>query len=400
MRGAFPVPVSAPIVPRMSSPAWARGYGLAELKGITAMIGRHEAGLIHGAFGRYSERDAAADLEAGRLRLGPFDARGEPAWAISTRQQKRQQGVRDFTGAQRLVLPPLALSVARIAWQEGRLEGAVQELRGLWPAALNIWQEHPEQRQLPELLGLQLGAVKIAASSELRGIYVRPALAPEPYPRHQAIGLARLPIPIPLGDLAALIEQIRRLGDYAQHYSSYNARGSWTALSLRGFYDEPERIEKPSEMSKRWKADRPGHLEREIRDTPLRARLGAVEPILGCLPGRALERVRLMALAPGGGELTRHADITDPDAGAEIGKVLRLHIPLITNPRVRFTSWDLEGRRHAGSMRRGGVYYLDTRKPHTAHNDGESPRIHLVADVVADAELIAALAGAEEFPPA
>lgn len=380
----------------MTSPAWARGHDLSELKPITAMIGRHEAGMIHGAFGRYSERDAAADLEAGSLRLGP-SLGGEPSWAIVAKTLQRPQAVRDFTGALRLRLPAGGLSVARIAWQEGARGAALRALCALEPAALQIWQEHQWQRVLPRLLGLELGAVKIAASSEIRGTYVAPELAPEPYARHQRIGLARLPIPIPLGDLVPLLEQVRELGAYAQHYSSYNARGSWTALSLRGFYDEPERIEKPSEMSKRWKADRPGDLEREIRDTPLRAQLSAVEPILAALPCQSLERVRLMALAPGGGELTRHADITDPDAGAEIGKVLRLHFPLITNPAVVFTSWDLEGRRHAGSMRRGAVHYLDTRKPHTAHNGGESPRIHLVADVVASAETIAALAGSEEF---
>jgi len=380
----------------MSAPAWARGHEVSDLKAITRMVARHEEGMIHSAFGRYSEVDAVGDLEAGRLRLGPFDAAGEPAWLISTRSQKRPQRVRDFTGGQRLALPPGALSVARIAWQEGNLEGLLLELRYLRPHALQLWQEHVQHRGVAAALGLQLGAVKIAASSEIRGVYVPPALAPAPYPRHQSIGLARLPIPIPLGQIAALLEQIRGL-EYAQHYSSYNARGSWTALALRGFYDEPERIEKPSEMSKGWKAAHAEELELNVRDTPLRGRLSAAEPILAALPCQGLERVRLMALDPGGGELTRHADITDPDAGAEPGKVLRLHVPLITNDQVRFTGWDLEGRRHAGTMARGGVYYLDTRKPHTAHNGGASPRIHLVADVIANAETAEALAGAREF---
>lgn len=381
----------------MSAPAWARGHEVSDLKAITRMVARHDEGMIHSAFGRYSEVDAVGDLEHGRLRFGPFDAEGEPAWLISTRQQKRALSVRDFTGGQRLRLPPGALSVARLAWQSGHLEGMLRELRYLRPHAVTLWQEHAQDRGVAAALGLELGAVKIAASSEIRGIWVPRGLAPEPYPRHQAIGLGRLPIPIPLGHIAGLLEQIRGLA-YAQHYSSYNARGSWTALSLRGFYDEPEGIEKPAEMSKRWKAEHPADLALEVRDTPLRGDLSAAEEILALLPCAGLERVRLMALAPGGGELTRHADITDPDAGAEPGKVLRFHIPLITNERVRFTGWDLSGRRHAGTMARGGVYYLDTRKPHTAHNGGRTPRIHLVADVIANGETLEVLAGAEEFP--
>ena len=32
-------------------------------------------------------------------------------------------------------------------------------------------------------------------------------------------------------------------------------------------------------------------------------------------------------------------------------------------------------------MRKGEMWFLDTRRPHTAVNDGDDIRIHLVADV-------------------
>ena len=376
------------------NPSWARGYDVADLKAITAMVSAHEAGMIHGAFGRLNERDVATGLADGSIRLG--GSSGEVVWMIASRELARPLPIRDFTGEVRLTLPVGSRYVSRIAWADGWDRWMLSELDALGPAALQLWQELPAQRRLAGFLGLELGAVKISAASELRGLYVLPELKPEPYPRSQEIGLARLPVELP--QLGELLEQLAYLGAYAKHYSAYNARGSWTALSLRGFYDEPERIEKPSEMSRSWKAEHPDDLSREVRDTPLREKLPAVEAILDALPGAAFERIRLMALAPGGGELTRHADITDPDAGAAPGKLVRLHVPIITNRHVSFSGWDLFGQLRSGRMPRGTVCYLDTRKPHTAYNGGESQRIHLVADVVANAETVELLAAGDEFP--
>jgi len=365
------------------------------------MVGRHDAGLVHGAFGRLNERDLASEVEAKRILLGDYDEAGEPAWLLAHRRLGKALPIRDFTGEIRLRLPAGSCFVSRLAWKPGQEEPLLQALEDLAPDAIQIWQEHPSERAIVTMRGLQLGAVKIAASSEIRGVYVAPEAAPPAYPRNQALGLALLPLPLPAASLDALTAQVERLGrGFAAHYSTYNARGSWSALSLRGFYDEPERIEKPAEMSKRWKAEHAEELENPVRDTALRRLLPAVEPILAALPCDGLERVRLMALKPGGGELTRHADITDLAAGAEPGSIVRLHIPLVTNEACRFTSWDLDGRLRAGPMWRGGIFYLDTRKPHTAYNGGEVPRIHLVADVVANEETIVALVLGQEFSPA
>jgi hypothetical protein len=86
-----------------------------------------------------------------------------------------------------------------------------------------------------------------------------------------------------------------------------------------------------------------------------------------------------MRLAPGG-EASRHADITDPDAGASEGKVVRVHIPLISSERCVFQSWSLDGNTSSMVMRPGTAAYLDVRKPHTAVNTGDTPRVHLVVD--------------------
>lgn len=146
-------------------------------------------------------------------------------------------------------------------------------------------------------------------------------------------------------------------------------------------------------MSRRWKAENADKLGWEIADTPLRAALPEVEAILGKPPfaNTQLHRVRLMKLLPGGA-LSRHADITDPDAGARPGKLLRLHVPIETNANVVFSSWLPDGAQARAVMGPGALYYLDTRKPHAARNDGEGERIHLVVDAEASPELLDAIA--------
>jgi aspartyl/asparaginyl beta-hydroxylase (cupin superfamily) len=103
-----------------------------------------------------------------------------------------------------------------------------------------------------------------------------------------------------------------------------------------------------------------------------------------------------MRLAPGGGELTRHSDIVDPDVGTASGKFMRLHLPLITNPEVIFQQWLLDGTRVAMHMPLGQWSYIDTRKPHTARNGGDTDRIHLVVDAAATDSLRLALLRGEQ----
>ncbi len=144
-------------------------------------------------------------------------------------------------------------------------------------------------------------------------------------------------------------------------------------------------------MSKSWKAENAGRLEATVADTPARRALPELEELLALIPGEH-QRIRLMRLEPGGGELTRHADITDVEAGTTAGKLLRIHLPLQTNPEVEFTSWDVvSGVPYARHMAPGSAWFLDTRKPHTAVNRGETARIHLVVDAYSSPELLAML---------
>jgi hypothetical protein len=413
-----------------SAPDWANGYNVEDLKRITTLFERHDEGLVHGPFDRYSAHDAATDLRNGWLKLGPRGDEGVPVWACVVRELDRKQPVRDFTGG-RMTLSPGTLYCTRMAFTDEiaavSILGQLSTYNG--PIAVECWQEHPGERRLISRVraidatgqpggervgggGMRRAAVKIAASSSMRGLWVshdiedppwarRAGQRYTPYPKQELLGLAQLPLALPQNAILALSSH-PSVCDESAHaaYHSSNAKGeTWTALALRGFYDEPERVEKPSEMNRRWRREHKKDLDREPRDTPLRAALGpAAEKLLAALPCAGFERIRLMRLAPGGGEVSRHAGITDPHAGASEGKVVCVHIPLISNERCAFQSWGLDGNTSSMVMPPGTATYLDVRKPHTAVNLGDTRSVHLVVDCYANAATVEMLRNATPAP--
>jgi Aspartyl/Asparaginyl beta-hydroxylase len=410
---------SVPVERDERAPGWAKGYKLEDLRRITSLFNRHDEGLLHGAFDRYRDRDAANDLHNGWLMLGPRDAAGGPVWACVVRELDRTQSVRDFTGG-RVTLSPGTVYCTRMAFSDENAAGRLLVQLRIYdgPIAVECWQEHSGERALVSRLraidkrgvpggeralggGMRLAAVKIRESSAMRGLWVsRDVPDPPwatwtggryvPYPEQELLGFARLPVEPPKDAILALSSHptVRDESFYAAQQLSYAAENALSALALRGFYDEPERVEKPAEMDRRWKREQQSDLDRRPRDTPLRAALGpAVEPILAALPCSRFERIRLIRHAPGS-KLARHTDIADPDAGASEGKVVRLHIPLISNEECVSQCWGLDGSRSCLAMTVGSAYYVDARKPHVAVNAGSSPRVHLVVDCIADAEMI------------
>jgi hypothetical protein len=75
----------------------------------------------------------------------------------------------------------------------------------------------------------------------------------------------------------------------------------------------------------------------------------------------------------------------DHDLDADHG-VIRLHIPIETNPDVVF---ELNGAPVA--MEAGSVWYLRLSDPHRAANRGATDRVHLVIDAVVNAWVLGLL---------
>ncbi len=87
--------------------------------------------------------------------------------------------------------------------------------------------------------------------------------------------------------------------------------------------------------------------------------------------GVTLGRTRLMRLS-GHAEVTRHAD-----QGYYWADRVRIHVPIVTQPTVRFECGDS----HV-NMAAGECWIFDTWRQHRVLNDAEDSRIHLVVDTV------------------
>ena len=265
------------------------------------------------------------------------------------------------------------------------------------PTWLFIWEESVAQRNAATLAKYKKIGAKITSFGEIYGVYFRdvPGLFSDverPHvkiPEYEKFALTKLKIENPHlieAAIAGIKDKLTTLPEFTNHYSNYNDKGSWKALSLRGYRSDSTFITKPIEMNKKWKAENLGSLNWQIEDTPLRTQFPEVEVLLDQLPGEK-HRIRFMSLKPKDGELRRHTDLVDSDQGIADGKLARIHFPIVTNDKVEFQNWDWNGKGDPINMKVGEAWYLDVRKPHRAINSGDTPRIHMVVDVVSSAEL-------------
>ena len=81
--------------------------------------------------------------------------------------------------------------------------------------------------------------------------------------------------------------------------------------------------------------------------------------------GARMSRVRLMRLRAGG-RILRHRDPLQDIARG----LVRLHVPVTTNPGVRF----LVNERRI-TMQPGETWHIDVRFPHEVHNAGDEDRV-------------------------
>lgn len=374
-------------------PAWARGLDVERLRAVVGLFRQHDQGLVLGAFAGVKEATIAAWHEEGLLTV-VGDEQPLAAWVV--RASGSERSYRDFRGMVRGLIRSGEPHLVRMAAAPGFGHLLLEPL--VRAGVAEIWQEHPVERWAVDQAGLHWRATKIRASSELIGVWAR--TGPEdghlPYGPVDYNGLQLLDLEYDPGETLA---EARAAGlEWADHYAVYNKGHTWSAIALRGFGADPEFIIKPVEMSRQWKRDNAEKMEWLCADTELLERFPSVSALLASpLLAAGAERVRLMRLAPGKGELTRHADITDPDAGTEPGQLLRLHFPLLTNPEVEFHSWLPDGSVQRAHMGAGTVWSLDTRKPHTAWNKGSTERIHLVIDAASSPELLERIVGAGQI---
>lgn len=156
-----------------------------------------------------------------------------------------------------------------------------------------------------------------------------------------------------LFDAERLREEMQALGESAwrEHPSNYQGNYSLPLIAVGG---DPESDEVAGAML-------PTHF---LKRCPY---LMQVLTHIGAVWGRT----RLMKLAPGA-EVTAHVD-----TNYYWREHIRVHVPILTSPLVRFICGESEV-----NMQAGECWIFDTWRRHHVINGGEHERVHLVADTV------------------
>jgi len=364
---------------------WQNGYELPYLKQLRSIFKTEYKPYCFGAFGIPNERDLATWLKDDQVVMT-----AEKDTLLIFKQYNAKSSIKDFTGS-RILVERGDVVIKHIAGKQKQkvFNYIMDQLKG-YRVLVQVFEEHEEHMKLIKDHKLNFISTKIAASSDLIGIYATKENHPYKLAKGEEIHIKSLvPKFLTNSQLKQVREELESFSSWADHYSGYNKRQSWSAFGLRGYDKDPNFIIKPGEMSQKWKRENPEKLVAKSDWTDIIDKFPYTKSLLEKFPlkGSKLDRVRFMRLKSGKGELSRHADITDREAGVQPGSVVRLHIPIITNDKVIFHSWSHRGDKKAYNMKEGSLTYLDVRKPHTATNTGDQDRIHLVIDLYASEEL-------------
>lgn len=98
------------------------------------------------------------------------------------------------------------------------------------------------------------------------------------------------------------------------------------------------------------------------------------------MPHPVVVATAMLALLPPGARIAEHVDADPFFAHAH-----RVHVPLLLPRGVRFVIDD-----QVAPLREGRLYEIDNLRRHSVRNDGDSPRVHLIADLLPTASLLAA----------
>ncbi len=160
---------------------------------------------------------------------------------------------------------------------------------------------------------------------------------------------------------------------WVPHFNTTYYRGAWDGIVLRSSLGSSDTLyQKP---------------DAEYADTELMNVYPGVRKILDELTCEKLS-VRFLRLAKGA--LIR--EHSDPGLSFEDGEV-RLHIPILTNSKVEFTS---NGK--PLTLCEGECWYINAKLSHSAANNGETDRIHLVIDCIVNDWLRSFFPGVTENP--
>lgn len=167
----------------------------------------------------------------------------------------------------------------------------------------------------------------------------------------------KLALTFPPSSLQADLAKIAS-GEWTIHFNKGYYEGDWSGIVLRGASGRSDTLYTGAGS------------ETLFVNMPILDRCECFQEVIAAFecPVKSARLLRLSA----GSVVREHRDY---DLGYEAGEI-RLHVPILTNPRVEFY---LRNRRVL--LGEGEVWYLDLGLPHRVANLGTTPRIHLVLDL-------------------
>jgi hypothetical protein len=366
---------------------WQHGFELSDLKQLESFYAPHNQYALS-VFGKFKKNDIAAHLHEQTLKL--FNETGSgPAAAMVVEQSKVPSKITMFGKTVIGHKMKGDITVSRLVGDPGILKDSLHTLtEDCW---LITYAGNSPIRQLAVQSGFDYVGHKITSFSEIYAVYFRNGYSSTKPREHPTVNPAELVSMAKICDvdtevIEAILNKLQLLAPtFTNHYSNYNTMNAWSAIALRGYLPDPGFITKPQEMSDKWMREQKEQ-DFFMQDTNLYAQFPEVRELLSFLDGD-IHRVRFMRLAPGGGELQRHTDQVDRDAGNSLGQLARLHFPLKTNSKVLFSTWNAQDEKEDYHYGFGECWVIDTRKPHMAVNGGTEERIHLVVDTIVTPKL-------------
>ena len=147
--------------------------------------------------------------------------------------------------------------------------------------------------------------------------------------------------------------------EWSPHFNTGYYEGEWSGVALRSVGGAASQLYPDPATQK------------AFVDTTVLARCEYIQSVLASFKC-AMESVRLLKLSVG----SRIREHRDYKLSLEDG-MIRLHIPIITDPRVEFF---VDNRRLV--MNEGECWYVNFNLPHRVYNPSDTDRIHLVVDCV------------------
>jgi quercetin dioxygenase-like cupin family protein len=185
----------------------------------------------------------------------------------------------------------------------------------------------------------------------------------------------KLPFTFDVAQLQAELAQIPAEA-WKGHYNHKEYEGDWAVAPLRSVAGHPDVVYAVLGAAQAGFYQNTIYLE---QSPTMRSVIEQMKSPVGC--------VRLMRLGPGA-KILEHSD----NMGSDKFREYRLHVPIVTNPDVKFM---VDGQRV--NMQPGELWYADFEKKHRVDNDGDTERVHLVIDCLADEALLKFINDTIEF---